>query len=78
MFLDFAFPDQEPLHIIFQPLNAAFDFMLHDGLGFADRLDIVVFVLPVDDALWANAFALAVEAEVQNLFFRVLVAGFFA
>ena len=52
--------------------------MLDDGLGLADGLDVVVLVLAMDDALGADALALAVEAEVQDLFLVVLRAGLLA
>ena len=49
--------------------------MLDGGVGLLDGLDVVVLVLAVDDALGADALALAVEAEVKDLLVRVLPAA---
>lgn len=78
LLLHFASADEQAFYIVFQSLNAALDLVLDDGLGLADGLDVVVLVLAMDDALGADALALAVEAEVQDLFLVVLRAGLLA
>lgn len=72
--LDLTLADEQILNSALDLIKMRLQFMLDGGIGLLDGLDIVVLVLPVDDAFGADALALAVEAEIEDILIRVLPA----
>lgn len=72
--LDLTLADEQILNSALDLIKMRLQFMLDGWIGLLDGLDIVVLVLPVDDAFRADALALAVEAEIEDILIRMLPA----
>lgn len=62
--LDLTLSDEQILNSAFDLIKMRLQLMLDSWIRLLDGFDIVVLVLPVDDAFRADALALAVEAEI--------------